>query len=210
MPAHKLNKVKIGWSSEFSYAIGLITTDGNLSPDGRHLELTSNDLDQLIAFKECLNIKNKIGYKFSGYAGTKTARIQFGDVSFYKFLLDIGLTPNKSKTLKELNIPDYFFFDFLRGCIDGDGSIDVHKHKESRHLQLKIRLFSASLPFLDWVQNKVQALTSVEGGWIRKNGGIYALEYGKADSIKVMKLMYYPGFGFCLKRKYRIAKEFLD
>lgn len=37
------NKVKIKWSPEFAYAIGLLVTDGNLSPDGRHLNFTSKD-----------------------------------------------------------------------------------------------------------------------------------------------------------------------
>gem|GEM_PF-6676481 len=38
-----LGKVKIQWSPEFAYVIGLLTTDGNLSPDGRHINFTSKD-----------------------------------------------------------------------------------------------------------------------------------------------------------------------
>jgi len=53
------NKVKIQWSSNFAYAIGLLTTDGNLSKDGRHLNLTSKDKDLINIFKGCLGIKNK-------------------------------------------------------------------------------------------------------------------------------------------------------
>ena len=115
------NKVKIEWSPEFAYAIGLLTTDGNLSSDSRHFDLTSKDKEQLENFLRCLGIKNKIGIKTSGL-GKKSFRVQFGDVTFYKFLLNIGLTSNKSKKLGALDIPDKYFFDFLRGHFDGDGT----------------------------------------------------------------------------------------
>jgi hypothetical protein len=45
-------KVKIVWSSNMSYAIGLLTTDGCLSSDGRHILLTSKDKEQLNNFSK--------------------------------------------------------------------------------------------------------------------------------------------------------------
>jgi hypothetical protein len=44
----------------------------------------------------------------------------------YDALLTIGLTPAKSLTLGPLAIPDDYFPDFFRGCIDGDGSVLVY------------------------------------------------------------------------------------
>ena len=44
-------------------------------------------------------------------------QIQFGDVVFYQWLLSLGLTPNKSKTIGPLKIPYEYFFDFLRGFL---------------------------------------------------------------------------------------------
>src|SRR3989344_1036593 len=116
------NKVRIKWSPEFAYAIGLLTTDGNLSPDGRHITLVSNDKEQIITFRRCLGLNNKISNNMSGTSKRLGFRIQFGDVNFYKFLLSIGLMPNKSKILGEIKIPDKYFFDFLRGHFDGDGT----------------------------------------------------------------------------------------
>ena len=97
-------KVNIKWSANFAYAIGLIATDGCLSKDGRHVEVTSKDKEQLLNFCEALKIDIKITYKFSG-AGEKCGRIQFGDVLFYQFLFSIGLTSAKSKTIPKLKIP---------------------------------------------------------------------------------------------------------
>lgn len=54
------------WSADLAYAVGLISTDGNLSKDGRHFDFTSKDLDQIKNFKKILKLKNKIGKKYSG------------------------------------------------------------------------------------------------------------------------------------------------
>jgi hypothetical protein len=70
----------------------------------------------------CLKIKNKIGTKVGGYNGTQSFRVQFGDVTFYNFLLTIGLMPHKSKILTSIAVPKEYFFDFLRGHFDGDGT----------------------------------------------------------------------------------------
>ncbi len=117
-PLHKIN---IQWSSEFAYAIGLLTTDGNLSGDGRHIIMTSKDKEQLENFLYCLDIKNKITQNISGFGGI-SYRIQFGDVRVYNFLLEIGLMPKKSRIIKKIDVPDKYFFDFLRGHFDGDGT----------------------------------------------------------------------------------------
>src|SRR3989344_5576389 len=108
----RLNKVKILYSSKFFYAIGLLATDGNLSKDGRHLNMTSKEKEMIITFKMCLGINNKIGRKTRGGSTVKKYfQVQFGDKNFYSYLLSIGLTPAKSKTIAQLDIPDNYFAD---------------------------------------------------------------------------------------------------
>ncbi len=206
----RLSKVKIEWSQNFSYAIGLITTDGNLSTDGRHINMTSKDEELITTFKKCLAINNKIGRKSRG--GSKDKKyfvVQFGDKNFYEFLVGLGLMPNKSKYLGNLKIPQKYFADFLRGCIDGDGHIAVHSHPESKWPQLRLRLTSASRNFLDWIRNETKKNVNPAGGWIEKCRSVHILSYGKSDSIKILKFMYQEKGSPCLKRKYIIASRFL-
>src|SRR5262245_22665126 len=113
------------WSPPVAYAIGLIATDGNLSRDGRHISVVSKDLDQLETLRRCLGLRVSIS-EFQTTRGRLAARVQWSDRAFYKVLLMIGLTPNKSLTLGRLTIPDEYFPDFVRGCIDGDGSVLVY------------------------------------------------------------------------------------
>jgi hypothetical protein len=208
----RLSKVKIEWSPAFAYAIGLLATDGNLSPDGRHLNLTTKDEDLVMQFKKCLNLTNKIGRKSRGanLADKKYYVIQFGDKNFYEYLVSIGITPAKSKTLNKLDIPQKYFIDFFRGCVDGDGSITTHMHPESKHPQLRIRLYSASRLFLEWAKGMVSETTGIHNGWIEtKIDGMSVLVYAMKDSISLFSFLYYPGVEYYLKRKYTRAVPFM-
>jgi hypothetical protein len=205
------SKVNTTWTPEFSYAIGLIATDGSLSKDGRHIDFTSKDKELVELFKKCLGLENKIGVKSRGGSKQKNYfRVQFGDKNFYEFLLRIGLTQNKSKTINKLSVPSKYFGDFLRGCIDGDGNIGAHNHPESQHPQLRVRLFSTSPVFLKWVHKQLVITLHLSGGWIGINNRVYGLNYGKADSFKILDFIYYSKVRYYLKRKYIIAKPFLD
>jgi hypothetical protein len=52
-------KVKIKWSSNFAYAIGLIASDGCLPKDGSHISFHSKEVELINKFKYALNLDNK-------------------------------------------------------------------------------------------------------------------------------------------------------
>lgn len=198
------NKVEIKWSPEFAYAIGLLTTDGNLSPDGRHMNFTSKDRELAETFKKCLGINNKIGLKARGYEQEKKyCVIQFGDVNFYKFLVGIGLMANKSKTLIALDIPDKYFFDFLRGHSDGDGTFYSYWDPRWRSSFMFYTVFiSASNKHILWLQDEIYNRLRIKGHITKSvNDSVYALKYAKVDSLKLLPKMYYDTGVICLSRK---------
>lgn len=204
------NFVSTTWSPQLGYAVGLLTTDGCLYNDGRHINLTSKELEQIQTFKACLHLRNKVGRKSRGQEQEKRYyQVQFGSVQFYQFLIAIGLTPAKSRTLASLKIPDKYFPDFLRGCIDGDGNISNYFHPESRQAQLRLRLTTASKLFAIWMQRRISELAPVQGGWISKGTRSWILAYGKYDTVVLLKFMYYPNVKYFLSRKYELAKPFL-
>lgn len=206
------SKVKIKWSPDFAYAIGLITTDGNLSKDGRHLDFTSKDKEQISNFKKCLGLKVKIGYKKSGFGGQKISRVQFGDVNFYSFLLTIGLMANKSKILSAIKIPNKYFFDFLRGCFDGDGhSYSYWDKRWKSSFMFYIVFSSASKAHIEWLQEKIFILLGIKG-YITFGGRgkiCYQLKYAKKESLHISKKLYNSPDLICLKRKYLKIKKAL-
>ncbi len=197
------NKVKIAWSSKFAYALGLLATDGNLSSDGRHFDFTSSDEEQLKNFMKCFGIKVKIGYKSSGYSGERTTRIQFGDVNLYRFLLGIGFMAKKSKTIGVLNIPEKYFFDFLRGHLDGDGTFYSYWDPRWKSSFMFYTVFiSASKEHIEWIRYKLFKILMVKGHITKDSGKTtYQLKYAKNDSLKLLRKIYYSDDVICLKRK---------
>jgi hypothetical protein len=200
----------VEWSPETAYVVGLITTDGNLSSDGRHLDITSNDFQLLETAKKCLGIKNRITPKFSGSTGWKSSyRIQFGNVIFYKWLLGIGLMPNKSKIIGSIKIPDKYFFHFLRGCLDGDGNILRYMDKIfPKSERLYLRFYCASIKHSEWLQKNIKKLAKINGR-IKKDTRVYTLVYAKKESLKLLPLIYSNKNVPCLTRKYKLIKSFI-
>ena len=206
------NKVKIKWSPEFAYAIGLITTDGNLSPDRRHLKFKSKDRELVELFKHCLGIANSIGKKSRGYEKEKKYFvIQFGDVNFYKFLIKIGLSPNKSKTLEKIKIPKKFLFDFLRGHLDGDGTFHSYWDPRWKSSYMFYTIFiSASRNHVNWLREAIFNLVKIKGHITKNiNNSIFQLKYAKAESLKLLPKLYYHRDVVCLSRKRRKIEKAL-
>src|SRR3989344_5775322 len=199
-------KVKTEWGPNLAYAIGLITSDGNLSLDGRHMSLTSGEIEMVQNFKSALNLKNAIG-KYAGGKGRinkKYFYIHFGDKVFYQFLNTIGLTSAKSKTIKSVSIPDDYFSDFIRGLFDGDGTFYTFQDKRwPNSYGYQISFASASSNFIVWLKDQLRTFYGVRG-FIRLGAGVYNLRYVKNDSIKLFFTMYKKDRGpmLLLKRKY--------
>jgi len=206
-------KKKIKWSPELSWVVGLLATDGSLSIDGRHIILVSKDFQLLETFKKILYLKNKIGIKKSGYTKKKNSyHIRFGDIVFYKWLQEIGLTPNKTKILGKLKIPNENFFDFLRGHFDGDGSCYGYWDKRwDSSFMFYIKFYSASKQHIFWLRSKIKNLLDVNGD-LSMSGKtpVYLVKYAKRESRVLFSKMYYKENLPCLERKYKKLKSLLD
>ena len=210
MTRHNLPLKKYQWTPELAYVVGLIATDGCLSPDGRHLSFTSCDKQLIDTFKNILNLNNKVGK-----TETQALRIQFGDIQFYKWLLSIGLTPAKSHTINEITIPKEYFRDFIRGHLDGDGSITVYMDKYNTYKNQKYiykRMFigfvSASNKHILWLQKNIISNFGVTGR-IHKTKilppskvSIYILKFMKKESQKLLKEIYSSIYNKLAKPKY--------
>jgi len=201
--------IETNWSNKLAYVIGLFTSDGCLCSDGRHLNFTSKDKEQVQNFINCLKLQNTISKKArGGEMAKKYYQVQFGNVRFYKYLTSLGLTPRKSKTLGELDMPYKFFADFLRGLFDGDGTFGVFKHPESRHPQIRVKFASASPAFLRWLKLEINRRLRTKG-YVTKGNRVEYLEYAKQDTFKILKFMYHSPCTVFLGRKFEKVKPFL-
>ncbi len=197
-----LGNVKITWTPEFAYAIGLLVSDGCLYNDGRHISLTSKDIVQLMTFNKCLGLTNKIGKKYSG-SGNLAYHVQFSDVLFYQFLQRIGLSPAKSKTIGELHIPRKHFMDYTRGYFDGDGcSYSFYDSVFKNSFRFYISFASGSEKYIQWFKARLESFVGIKGSINRKRGTTNVqLKYAKREAVILAKKMYYHEAVVCLERK---------
>jgi intein/homing endonuclease len=197
------------WTKKFAYAVGLLTADGCLYSDGRHIEFTSKDKEQVLNFAKCLALDNKITKKTRVKEKIKKYyRIQFGNKALYNFFCSIGLSPRKSLILKQLDIPMKFFPDFLRGLFDGDGNFNIFRHPESQYDQIRFRITSSSPQFLRWIHQITKNELSVKG-FISRAGRSECLEFAIEDSLKILKYIYYSPTVVRLSRKFDKAKPYM-
>jgi hypothetical protein len=207
-----LSRVK---PSNLWYTIGYIAADGSLSIDKRHIDITSKDRKHLYSIRNVLGLKNKIGRKTRSSEKEKVySQLQIGDVAFYRYLESLGFIQKKSLTLGPIKVDMRFFADFLRGVIDGDGSITTWIHKTNSNRQWSLRIFSASFLFINWLNNLVNKYFNIKSKLYRrkekgKENPIYVLKFGKIMAIKILREIYYPGC-IALGRKAIQAQECLQ
>jgi hypothetical protein len=214
----------ITWTPELAYVVGLITTDGSLSKDKRHICYTSTDYSLLVIFKHCIDLNAPIRLNPQGSLSKKKAfRIQFSDVVFYRWLNKIGIHNNKSLTIGSLEIPGAYFTDFLRGHLDGDGSVInytdrylIKQNPKYVYDRLFIKFISASRKHMIWMQKTIHHLYSVKGSLhtsvSRSQKGkmpMYILKFSTKEAKRLLNTIYYRSGLPCLKRKYRIAEPYL-
>jgi hypothetical protein len=212
------------WTPKLAYAVGLIATDGNLSRDGRHITLTSADKQQLENFRDCLDTKARLTPNPPGsFSKKKCYRIQLGNKALYQKLQIIGLFPNKTSSLKSLRIPRALFRDFLRGVIDGDGSIILYKDRHNiykgthyTYVRTYVTIVSASLHFLAWIQASAEETLCVRGSIHRqapragRTKPIWKLRFAKQASMQIIPWIYYNDDIPCLTRKKVLAERALQ
>ena len=195
--------IKTKWSANLAYAIGLLATDGCIARHTTLIDLTSKDREQLVNFNYCIGLQLKITSKDSGYGPSRGLRVQIKNRIFYDFLVSIGFIPAKSKTMKEIKVPDQYFFDFLRGCFDGDGCFYSYWDPRWRSsFMFYTQFVSASPRFISWLRDKIYDDLGIWGHISGDGRGITEqLKYAKADSLKLLARMYSSPKVVCLSRK---------
>ena len=167
----------------------------------------------LRTFLRCIKRSARISTTRGGYGAT-SLRVQIGDVGLYRWLLAIGLHPRKSLTLGAISVPDDVFAHFVRGLLDGDGSIiDVTYHgagkaRGRRYRTLIVRFVSASSPHIEWLRGQINSLFGVSGS-MSKSRGVFRLTFTKRASLALLPVLYPTATLPCLTRKRAVWQRFL-
>lgn len=155
----------------------------------------------------------------------KIHRICIYSSEICKWLLSKGINPNKSLTVKFPEVPKQFLPDFIRGCIDGDGTIIdktyIRKTTRAVFRTIQCSLVSASKDFIDEFshqlnqQNIKHSLyismpgskkhSKIDGREIIHKNPHYYVRTGHSQSNKLLEWIYYPKHKISLDRKRKLA-----
>lgn len=145
------------WSGKMAWVLGFIIADGCIRKDEGKLQISSCDEEVLIKIKQALQAKHPIKAKRNkGSYSDSPKTIYFlgiGSTKICSDLIRLGVTPNKSKIIQFPKVPRKYLNHFIRGLIDGDGSLYTPRKKNG---SVTTEIGTASKIFADSLKNKVE------------------------------------------------------
>jgi len=119
-------------TEEKAYWLGFISADGNVNkPLNRiSIRLAMKDRDHLAKFLKSLKSTSNVKYHTSKCRGKKHAgcHIEINSTKMAKDLNNLGITPNKTYSLKPWMGSSHLLPAYWRGYIDGDGCLSKYKN----------------------------------------------------------------------------------
>ncbi len=113
----------VGWNANVAYAVGLMATDGNLSRDDGSMSFVSKDLEQVETLRRCLALNAPVSSVTNG-SGSTLSKSPMERRGAVRMVSRGSASRRRRASRSELSqVPDEYFADFFRGCVDGDGSV---------------------------------------------------------------------------------------
>jgi len=203
---HVPDAVLDSWPSpELAYVVGLIASDGNLQKQNNCMQLVSTEREIVDNCAALLGLDHPhINVSNQGFPRKTALMLQVCDYKFREFLEERGLTPNKTKTIGVLDVPDSVFAGFLRGELDGDGGWYISKGWRG-FPYLVGKFTSSSQRYLEWLHETVARLSGIDG-CLQKS----RLYYNGEKAEKLGEWIYYAPDLLCLQRKRNIWQNWMS
>jgi len=194
-------------NKESAYILGLLFTDGSIRKDGYSVSLYSNDRYLCELLKEKTDSKHSIQIRKSrkNKDGSISKQGYVISLSSKKLVLSLekwGLYANKTFSMSFPNISRELLPHFIRGLIDGDGSIGHYK-------DFAISFICASKTFIESFREIVKNETGFSGSMYTNKSGIITLKYSTNQAKKICEYIYNDSEGIRLERKYEKFKNYV-
>lgn len=185
---------------ETCYWLGVMYTDGYISKrqytNFFGISVKESDKEWLEKFKKYLKYTGEIHHYKVGEAGYKPGtpyvRLHIGNNKIVENLEKLGVIEHKTKLINSMPQGIIYKDDFIRGVIDGDGSL----RKEYPNLRI-----CGNYDFIVDIGNYLQLPYK-----IYPDKSIYDLVYN-AENSRILEKRLYKDATVYLQRKYEIAKR---
>ncbi len=178
------------WSSKMAYILGYICADGNIAWDTQRgyqsLTITASMKDKahLERIRKILKSSKTLLYSPS----TKSYRLIVNNRKICLRLMNLGIFPKKSLILKFPKVPKKYIKDFVRGYIDGDGSLKYFARKRSPYFEIMI--CSGSKSFIMTLNDKIYQNLAIKSKIFQAGANCYILRYCCSRGRKLAEWMY--------------------
>lgn len=192
-----------------AYWLGFIAADGCINKDNNKLSFCLKDLSVIEKFKKDTESTYKIS-SFSRY-DKRTNKFYYGhsiqvtNRNFISYLIDKGITNNKTDCLFFPDINEEYYPYFIAGLFDGDGSVFVNKAKNG----LKCNLISTEevLSRIDEILFERFGIKHNKHIRVTKNKPNVYKEYWYKESEVFLNYIYCGDKDIYLERKYEFLKQ---
>lgn len=191
------------WSAEMAYVLGYWWADGYmyLKPHGAHeIEIASVDRDHLEQIAQSIGVN----YQLRQVARDQRCyELTFCSKQMYQDLERLGGTPHKSRTIGFPPVPTDLLPHFVRGFVDGDGSLSWNGDRPVLHI------YSASPVFLQALRDAIETATGIPAPNLAANRLIWYLKWSTVRAKCLAAWLYADHAGMASQHKLAIAQRFL-
>ena len=178
-----------------AYVLGFFFADGSMhiSERGKYVVITSTDKIIIVCIKKWMQSRHIIKIRKPLFNRKTRYVLKIGNKYLYNSLLQYGLHPHKSLTVKMPPI-EHNLRDFVRGYFDGDGCVYFEKSKGIKQKTIIRRLAviftSGSKKFLEGLRNNLKTSIGFSQEKIYKSQRAFQLRCVTKDSIKLFDFLY--------------------
>lgn len=185
-------------TKETYWFLGWMASDGHVNKNLLNFSLEICDKEIVDKCKDLIGYTGEVKLRKAKKEKFKDSyRLLITNKKMTKDLVDFGITPAKSKTIQLPKIDDEdLFYHFLRGVIEGDGSLVTSQEYIKK--RLFIFLNSASKEFLEKIAERIGLKYKIR----EKKKGVWRLIYWDNKAIELCERLYKDSDGIRLQRKY--------
>lgn len=196
-------------TAEKAYWLGFLAADGCVYIRENNatilLNLSQKDINHLQKFKTFMNSTAEIIEYISntGYSNNSPmVKFALNSKKMAYDLVDKGITPRKSLTLKRPNISSEFYLPYILGYFDGDGSLSKLQNEEYS------LSFQGTKETLEWINEVLETDMKLEKRYENEKNSFYIRCGGNNKPYFILQKLYSSiPTKICLERKYKIYKN---
>jgi riboflavin synthase alpha subunit len=197
------------WNDDSAYILGYIFADGCVSWNPRRgyqsLTITASEKDSshIETIRKTISSTKPLLYSEK----TKSYRLIANSKKLCMKLMKMGIVPRKSLIVEFPDVPKKYLRHFIRGVIDGDGTVRYVNRKRSPYFEIQIS--SGSPKFIRKLVETIKGNIGVDSTIRKVSKNTFVTQYSCSRGKRLAEWIYWDAHLFLMRKfqQYKIAQE---